>query len=356
MLKKYFYTLDLIRFIAASIVAIFHLTWLNSNTENFLHWGWIGVQIFFVLSGFVILESARYGNAQRFLRSRVLRLYPVAIVSSIMSFVILLQCQGASSELIYKFVKSFLLYVEGPYLATAYWTLPIEMAFYLIIFLVIRLWSIKKIHVVITWMTLLSSSYLLLYSLQTFNFLNGPDLEFGYGPANMSLLRHGVYFSMGMILYLHFHNESSSSLKNIFYLAFTASFLEIISRAEEINNKIESISFMASALIPFTVFILFVLIMYLSVTKKELIPVKYQKTVRVLGLSSYPIYLLHEVVGNRIQGIFIKHIQVPDIPAVFISYSLVVLTSVVIATKIEPQIRRLLKKVVVPKQQPEIQQ
>ena len=186
---------------------------------------------------------------------------------------------------------------------------------------------------------------------QTFNFLNGPSLEFGYGPANMSLLRHGTYFSMGMILYLHFHNESSSSLRNIFYLEFTASFLEIISRAEEINNKIESISFIASALIPFTVFTLFVLIMCLTVTKQEVIPVKYQKIVRVLGLSSYPIYLLHEVVGNRVKGILIKQLQVPDTPAVFISYSLIVLTSVIIAAKIEPQIRRLLKKAIDPEPQ-----
>lgn len=348
MQKKYFYALDLVRFIAASVVAIFHLTWLDKNTEAFLHWGWIGVQIFFVLSGFVILESARYGNPTRFIRSRILRLYPAAIACSIISFVILLQYQGASSDLIVRFIKSLFLYVQGPHLATAYWTLPIEIAFYLLIFLVIKFGSIAKINKVIICLTSLSSVYLVLYSLHTFNLVTLPSLEFNYGPANMSLLRHGIYFSMGMVLYLHFHNESSSSLKKLFGVALAASVLEILTRAHEINNKIQSIDLLQSALLPIFVFLVFVLFMYLTITKQEIISSKYQKIVRVLGLSSYPIYLTHEVLGNRLKGLFSQYLQISDLAAVAISYGLVVLVSIVIAKQIEPPIRLFFQKLITP--------
>lgn len=343
--KRYFYTLDLVRFIAASLVAIFHLTWLSDNTEAFLHWGWIGVQIFFVLSGFVILESARYGNANAFIRSRILRLYPAAVICSVISFLILLQYQGFSLELLVTFIKSFFLYIQGPYLATAYWTLPIEIAFYALIYIVIKYWSINYINKAIVILTLFSSLYIFLYSLHLFEYIYAPFLEFGYGVANMTLLRHGIYFSMGVILYLHFHKESDSLLGKVFLLALASSFLEIASRAVEVNDKVKSISFIESFLIPVVIFGLFIILIFFVIIKEEIIPSRYQRFVRAIGLSSYPIYLIHEVLGNRIKNLAIKYLDLSDLIAVALSYFLVVLCSLVIAQKIEPQIRMIFKKI-----------
>ena len=40
--------------------------------------GWVGVEVFFVISGFVIAYSASEKDAARFFRSRLLRLAPAA--------------------------------------------------------------------------------------------------------------------------------------------------------------------------------------------------------------------------------------------------------------------------------------
>jgi peptidoglycan/LPS O-acetylase OafA/YrhL len=40
------------------------------------HFGWVGVEIFFVISGFVIAFTAEGASSRAFLRSRVLRLVP----------------------------------------------------------------------------------------------------------------------------------------------------------------------------------------------------------------------------------------------------------------------------------------
>ena len=97
-MKNYFSLLDPLRFGAALGVAVFHLmfwSWawpsigVPPGFEHFVAadvqfptdapftwFGWVGVEIFFVISGFVIANSASKSSATEFLFSRALRLYP----------------------------------------------------------------------------------------------------------------------------------------------------------------------------------------------------------------------------------------------------------------------------------------
>ena len=80
--------LDVVRFVAATMVMVFHLafwSWAGSGTIAHLMpnlpafpeltpvaWlGWVGVEIFFVLSGFVIAYSSEGSSAFAFFRSRL---------------------------------------------------------------------------------------------------------------------------------------------------------------------------------------------------------------------------------------------------------------------------------------------
>ena len=86
---EYIYGIDLIRFACAFGVAAFHLTWKTPETAWWMPVGWVGVQVFFVISGLVIANSAHGATPRQFLTSRFLRLYPAAWCAAAISFPLL---------------------------------------------------------------------------------------------------------------------------------------------------------------------------------------------------------------------------------------------------------------------------
>jgi peptidoglycan/LPS O-acetylase OafA/YrhL len=78
-----FYALDAIRGIAAIAVMFYHYT--QHNGLDWLHGAWVAVDIFFILSGFVLMHS--YGkkflqgmNFKEFFNSRIARLGPMYVI------------------------------------------------------------------------------------------------------------------------------------------------------------------------------------------------------------------------------------------------------------------------------------
>jgi len=161
-------TLDALRGLASLGVAWFHFT--NGNT-GFLpngvlktsgRYGWLGVEMFFVISGFIIpyaLQRSRYGvaNYGAFIVKRIIRLDPPYLVS----IVILLALN---------FLSGFAPGFKGPgfavsipqlalhlgyvnvffgyqWLNPVFWTLAIELQYYLLIGLLFPLISCRSLTV-----------------------------------------------------------------------------------------------------------------------------------------------------------------------------------------------------------------
>lgn len=100
--------LDLFRFAAAGLVMAFHLactSWLVPSSEAaelvgrpmafpgllpLSSIGWIGVPIFFVISGYVIAYSASRTSASAFFMSRFLRLMPGIMFCATVTFALAL--------------------------------------------------------------------------------------------------------------------------------------------------------------------------------------------------------------------------------------------------------------------------
>lgn len=143
------YELDALRGIAALMVVIFHYNMLDPYAPAITRIGVTGVDLFFLISGFVIFQSANLQtSAYKFLVSRSTRLYPnywfaVLFTFSLMCIQIYV-INGASGEPFWNVVfwnlSMFQSFVHVIDLDGPYWTLVLELVFYLYVtcFLIIK--------------------------------------------------------------------------------------------------------------------------------------------------------------------------------------------------------------------------
>ncbi len=94
------FELDLLRFVAAVMVLLYHYTWRaqaipDLDAPDYPTWinswsryGFLGVELFFFISGMVIFHSAANASARGFLLSRVVRLFPAYWVLVTFSFLL----------------------------------------------------------------------------------------------------------------------------------------------------------------------------------------------------------------------------------------------------------------------------
>jgi peptidoglycan/LPS O-acetylase OafA/YrhL len=230
--KNYFSLLDPLRFAAALSVAVFHLmfwSWAWSSVfgvaPGFDHYvgadvqfpsaapytwfGFVGVEIFFVISGFVIANSASKSSATGFLFSRALRLYPAVWVCSTLTFIVLLVFAGGkASEFILPYIRAMLLIpkgISGQWLDCIYWTLAAEMAFYGLVFCAMLTKRITLRH--LAWgLTIYSAVFngfalLVLSGTIQSDLLYWTILMFRV-PAATWLLSHGCFFALGIWLFI----------------------------------------------------------------------------------------------------------------------------------------------------------
>src|SRR5882724_10068361 len=141
--RGYVYGIDIIRFLAALSVVGFHLGYLNDVADFKAIWpvtwfGWIGVEVFFVISGFVIANSANGKSPIQFLKGRALRLYPAVWCCATLTLIV----RSAVSDekfvdLLPSYLRSLTLIPKGPWIDDVYWTLAVEIGFYTLIFLLL---------------------------------------------------------------------------------------------------------------------------------------------------------------------------------------------------------------------------
>lgn len=146
---------DGLRGLAACMVVVFHFcmaarlphepaAWMPDALEWVLEHGWLGVQLFFVLSGFVIAYSVRRqhvtgGYIGRFALRRAIRLDPPywTIVLLEAAFVLVLGTspEGKAAVVSAGQVLSHLVYLQGflghEQLVGVFWTLCVEVQLYL---------------------------------------------------------------------------------------------------------------------------------------------------------------------------------------------------------------------------------
>lgn len=148
--------IDLLRFLAALAVVFFHYAYIGSSATQagtmypwlarVSQYGYLGVDLFFLISGFVIMMSASQGRVGAFVASRVSRLYPAFWVCCTATFTVLMATGNSSVTLWAYLVNMTLIGTAAPVslVDASYWSLAVEIRFYALVALVLAVGQLRR--------------------------------------------------------------------------------------------------------------------------------------------------------------------------------------------------------------------
>lgn len=327
-MRKHIYALDGVRFLAAFAVLLFHLVFyawasIDSSIEDmfdhaiaykrlvgFSWFGWVGVEVFFVLSGFVIALTANNRTPIDFAKSRALRLYPAAWICATISLLAWMIIGGESfAALLDNYERSIALWIAGPWIDGVYWTLAIEIVFYAVVFLLLLFGGFKRISWVAWGLTALSCFYLWPTIGFHYQFPNGGILETIRYHADLLLLRHGAFFALGIWMWLWSRRRMTPLHWAGVAIAALCACTEIAARSHELITQEVTVRLHNSAALPMTVWLGAVAFMFLAVRAPERFTprsLKMQRLLHHLGLMTYPLYLVHSEAGAGVLKLLLK--------------------------------------------------
>lgn len=277
--------IDYARFIAAMAVVIYHYTLIgmssgkvntfviNEPLAAIARYGLFGVELFFMISGYVIFYSARNRKASEFAVSRALRLLPAYWVAIIFTAVVTYFWGEDLFPISLKMVMVNFTLLQSlfhiPHVDGVYWTLLYEIIFYAAVFGLLLLGFGKKLDIIfIAWPWLMLAAQLA-----------------GVGPKHL-LGGYYFYFASGALFAL-LKDKSSPLVIASLALSFVMSTIFSV-------NHYASIALIPSVLIISSFYCLFLFITYHKAGQ-----VKIAQSA-LLGALTYPLYLVHSHFGYMV--------------------------------------------------------
>jgi peptidoglycan/LPS O-acetylase OafA/YrhL len=343
--KKRVHQIDLFRFIAALSVLLYHYFFIYSKefdstnigfeeTGEYFKYGYLGVHLFFIISGFVIALSIGHKSMFKFAVSRISRLYPIYWISVIFTFTVIVlfgapQWSADSFQLLLN-LTMFQNYLGIKNIDGVYWTLFVEMKFYIFIIgtylLINKIKSLKIDHLIVSWMLLII----------VYNFFN--ELYFVQILNFFLILEWGSFFVAGIIFYQIFKEGISKKYTALILLSLIISIHQSCLEATRLASKFDTTfsPFIVTGIIT-TFYLLMTLI---STNKLKKINTSY---FTALGALTYPLYLIHQTVGYIVIQNLNPFVNI-YILTILVTLSMLFLSSL-LSKKYEPKIASLLKMV-----------
>lgn len=290
--RSRFPELDLMRFLAACAVMLFHYAFRGPLDHiwpasfpilgEVSKYGYLGVNVFFILSGFVILLSAYEKDAFGFAVARMVRLYPAYWTCVTLTSLAIILAGTAHKGITFTQFWANLTMAHSFFgvrdISGVYWTLAVELKFYFLIFLIL---AIGQVHRIRYWL-----GAWLLASI-------GLSLRSPHGILRFFLFPEwSSYFIAGAMFFL-IHREGLSAYKLLVilgcYILSLAYALDLPPSAAagvgfEVNHPL--------LILLLAVFYLTFLAIALRQRNNES-----SHCLHVIGLITYPLYLLHQELG-----------------------------------------------------------
>lgn len=290
MQKERYGEIDALRGIAALLVVVFHFS--KAKTDSvFLRFGVTGVDLFFIISGFVILmtlEKTRHWKD--FVISRLSRLYPTYWTCVTLTAIIVITkffMNVPYTKLAFLYVANlsmFQQYFHAADLDAPYWTMLVEMIFYMFMLLVFVTKQLKHIEVIGALLLL----PIFVYSTDWFRSSHAHTFEIirFYIP----LVNHFPLFFTGILFYKIKFNGGSFAR----YALIMLSFIVQLFLFNDGGRSYMFISFM-----PYAVMLVIYYLVFNMYVKGYLGFIK-SKLLLFLGGISFSLYLFHEVFGTEV--------------------------------------------------------
>lgn len=344
--------LDLIRFSAALSVAIYHLAYWDWREgaeyirfrdglgflSHFARWGWVGVPIFFVLSGFVIAFSGETKLPAEFAKGRFLRLYPGAWICATFTMIL---ARWGDPGVFGDYLRAILLWPLGPWIDNVYWTIAVEMVFYTLTFAFITCrWPIVRLGYAFA---LVSGTFWLTRAAL---FLLAPDLKWLFTWAEtplggLTMITHGCQFAIGILFYSIWRHGFSLPKAAAACVAMLASLVSLVSSGRFCVEAYGGEAWQAlepAALWAFAVCLIGIAVRWNDAVSEVM--GKWRNPIRTVGLLTYPLYLLHYEIGRVIM------IRTANIGAVaaFLLALVGVFGLAIVALHLEDRVRRVFSR------------
>jgi peptidoglycan/LPS O-acetylase OafA/YrhL len=309
-------SVNMLRFIAAMFVLFYHFsfvfyyaktTFVDMPIFRYLfQYGYLGVELFFIISGFVISMSAENRNAYGFLKSRLGRLYPIFWVSIIItSIFIIFKGDIINSNITWtKFLANLTMIpqvVNQTYIDPSYWTLVVEMKFYFFILLLLLFKQFKRI--------------------EFFSIVTSILITLGILFFDMPIMWPS-YFLAGIIFYKIYkeglNNWRIFGLCNTFFISIYFA----LARIPNHEANFIGTDFKPSIIVSY-ILLYYIIFLMISLNRFKIHNNKY---INILGLITFPLYLLHQ----QISRILFTYANIKDVP-LYISFPSIIIFILIIS-------------------------
>lgn len=286
-MTKRIISLDVLRFFAIFLVLLWH--WMpEKHIINFMGNGQLGVNIFFVLSGFLITkglleskESSLYKSLKTFYFKRFLRIFPIYYI--LVMILVLINYYYIREVQCYYWLYAVNIYIElynnfVPY-TIHFWSLCVEEQFYLI-WPILSLFFLKKIY----------NKNILLIGISIFSLLFGFVYELYFKMPYLSFFKYFYPFAFGAIIYVNWNYIEKIKTNWLIALSFLMLFLLILN-----SNyfKLQPGIFKALLELFYTFFSSCLLIFVIKSKDFKIYKNKFFSSLAWIGQISYGVYLFH---------------------------------------------------------------
>jgi peptidoglycan/LPS O-acetylase OafA/YrhL len=337
--KRRLYEIDLLRFVAALLVMLFHLSFGLGQSEidyaptlgPVTRYGYLGVDLFFVISGMVVFMSLSGRTARQFLISRVARLYPaywVAVTLTTLS-VVLVGARGRHGIGLVQYLANLTMFPQVanvPYVEGVYWTLWSEWRFYTLLFAFALVGITARRTHWFMWGWLAVSATLQVLPLPA---IAAKALALAVQPL------YSHYFIAGMALYLIYRTGATRNLVALLLACYANAVYEGVRNAHDrAAGNVELNPIVVAAVIT-VIFVLMTLVATGALTRWS------RPGLVNVGLMTYPLYLIHPTIGFAIINAGASTLNPWALFAITITA--LCLLSWIISTQLETRLQPLLR-------------